>query len=89
MIDVYKLISKELNKKTIFINVPLYLGILMAKILKIISLKKIDHIEKIQRMGEDRSYSHETATRDFGYNPMSFKDGIHIEVQDYLQLNKF
>ncbi|NLN42292.1 MAG: nucleoside-diphosphate sugar epimerase, partial [Clostridiales bacterium] len=61
MIDVFKLISKELNKKTIFISVPLGLGVFMARVLKIISIGKIDYIEKVQRMGEDRNYSHEEA----------------------------
>jgi hypothetical protein len=39
----------------------------------------------VQRMGEDRSYSHEDATRDFDYKPMSFEEGIQIEVKQYLK----
>jgi len=85
MIDVFKLISKELNKKTIFISVPLGLGVFMARVLKIISIGKIDYVEKVQRMGEDRNYSHEEATKDFGYKPMTFEEGISIEVRQYLE----
>ena len=59
MIEVFKLISKELNKKTVFISVPLKVGVLMARVVKILTLGKIDYIERVQRMGEDRSYSHE------------------------------
>ncbi|WNS81179.1 NmrA family NAD(P)-binding protein [Domibacillus sp. DTU_2020_1001157_1_SI_ALB_TIR_016] len=88
MIDVFKLISKELNKKTIFISVPLSLGVLMAKILKFLTLGRIDFIEKVQRMGENRSYSHDNATNDFGYSPMTFEKGIQIEVQEYLEENR-
>jgi uncharacterized protein YbjT (DUF2867 family) len=33
MIDVFKLISKELDKKTIYINVPLGLGVLIARVI--------------------------------------------------------
>jgi hypothetical protein len=40
-------------------------------------------------MGEDRSYSHDNATNDFGYNPMTFKKGIQIEVQEYLQHSRY
>jgi uncharacterized protein YbjT (DUF2867 family) len=87
MIDLFKSISKELNKKTFFISVPLSLGVFMARILKIIMLGKIDYIERVQRMGEDRSYPHDNATRDFGYNSMTFEEGIHIEVQEYLKQN--
>ena len=78
MIDVLKLISRHTNKKTIFISVPLGLGIFMSRVLKIITVGKIDLIEKVQRMGENRSYSHMEATNDFGYNPMLFENGIQI-----------
>ncbi|NHN34322.1 SDR family oxidoreductase [Paenibacillus agricola] len=88
MIDVFKIITKELNLKTIYISVPLSIGVSLARILKILTLGKIDSIERVQRMGEDRSYSHNNATIDFGYNPMSFEKGIKIEVQEYLKKNR-
>ncbi|MCJ8007987.1 SDR family oxidoreductase [Lederbergia wuyishanensis] len=84
IIDVFKLISKELNKNTIFISVPLSLGVWMARVLKTITSGKIDFIERVQRMGEDRSYSHDKASNNFGYHPMSFEKGIRIEVQQHL-----
>lgn len=88
MIEMFKMISELLNKKTIFINVPLKLGVLMAKILKFCTLGKIDYVEKVLRMGEDRSFSHEGAKRDFGYEPMPFYDGLKIEIEQYLKLFK-
>lgn len=88
MIDAFKLISKELNKKTVFITVPLSLGVWIARLFKTLTLGKIDYVERIQRMGENRSYSHENASIDFGYTPMSFKKGIQIEVQAYLSNNR-
>lgn len=85
MIEVFKLISQELNKKTTYSSVPLGLGVLITRVLKIVTLGKIDYIERVQRMGEDRSYSHDHATNDFGYNTMPFEKGIQIEVQEYLK----
>lgn len=85
MIEVFKLISNNLNKKTIFVNVPLRFGVLLARTAKLLTIGKIDYVEKVQRMGEDRSYSHEDATRDFDYKPMSFEEGIQIEVKQYLK----
>ncbi|SFM25966.1 Uncharacterized conserved protein YbjT, contains NAD(P)-binding and DUF2867 domains [Gracilibacillus orientalis] len=85
IVDALKLISNEFNKKTVFISVPIDVGVLMAKIFKIVSFGKVDYIEKVQRMGEDRSYSHKSATNDFGYKPMSFKNGIKIEVAEYVE----
>ena len=85
MIDTFKLISKELEKKTMYVSVPLGFGVLLARALKFLTLGRIDFIEKVQRMGEDRSYSHDNATNDFDYYPMSFEQGIKIEVQKYIQ----
>jgi nucleoside-diphosphate-sugar epimerase len=85
MIDVLMLISKELNKNTIYFNVPINFGTYLARALKLITLGKFDFIEKVQRMGEDRSYDHTKATNDFGYNPMSFEQGIKFEVREYLK----
>jgi nucleoside-diphosphate-sugar epimerase len=88
LIEVFKLISDRLSKKTIFLNIPSGLGVLMARVLKALTLGRIDYIERVQRMGENRSYSHENATRDFGYTPMAFADGIQIEVEEYLRARK-
>jgi len=88
MIDAFKLISKELNKKTVYINIPLSIGVIMARILNVLTLGKKNYIERVQRMGENRGYSHENATRDFGYNPMTFEKGIAIEVKEYLGKNR-
>lgn len=85
MLDMFKLISNKLGKKTTFVSIPLGFGILMGRFLKIITLGKVDYIEKVQRMGEDRSFPHEAAARDFGYKPMSFADGIEIEVRQYIE----
>ncbi|MFE4350593.1 SDR family oxidoreductase [Peribacillus butanolivorans] len=85
MIDVLKIISKQLKKKTIYIFVPLSSGVFMARILKTVTFSKLDYIEKVQRMGEDRTYAHDNATSDFGYNPMTFDVGIQKEVHEYIQ----
>ncbi len=87
MLEMFNLIRDTLGKKTTFVSVPLGLGVFMAKCLKVCTLGKVDFIEKVQRMGEDRIFSHDAAARDFGYNPMPFKDGIKIEVQQYLRRN--
>jgi nucleoside-diphosphate-sugar epimerase len=85
MLDTFKLISDNLGKKTIFINFPISLALFMAKCLKCISIGRIDYIEKVQRMGEDRDFSHDEAKKDFGYSPEPFKIGIAREVNEYLK----
>lgn len=84
MLEAFNLISKKLGKKTTFISFPLGFGVIMARVLKGITLGKIDYVERVQRMSEDRSFSHEEATADFGYKPESFEVGIAREVKEYL-----
>jgi nucleoside-diphosphate-sugar epimerase len=84
ILDLYRLISNYLDKKTKYFNIPLWLGLCIARIFKFFTLGKIDYIEKVQRMCENRSFSHNAATRDFGYKPMPLEEGIKIEVKQYL-----
>lgn len=85
MLEAFKLISKNLGKKTIFISFPLGFGVFLARLSKIASFGKVDYIEKVQRMSEDRCFSHEDARNDFGYNPEPFEIGIAREVKEYLK----
>lgn len=82
--DMLTEIGKNLGKKVRFFSVPFWLAYFAAWCLWLVSLKKIDYREKVQRLCEPRTYSHEAATRDFGYAPMRFCDGIRDEVRQYL-----
>lgn len=84
MVEAFRLISSNLGKKTIFVSLPLGIGVFMAMVLKVFTLGKFDYIERVQRMGENRSFPHANATADFGYNPMSFEEGIKIEVNQFM-----
>lgn len=84
MLEMFKIISVKLGKKTTFISIPLGVGVFMATCLKVLTLGKVDYIERVQRMGEDRNFPHDAAEKGFGYKPMSFEKGIDIEVKEYL-----
>lgn len=83
--EALTLICKYLNKKTIFIPIPLKLSVFAAYILKYLSFCKFDIIEKVQRMGEDRVFDHSLAAEDFGYSPMNFEEGIKLQIDEYLK----
>lgn len=53
--------------------------------MKLLSLGRIDLVEKVLRMGEDRDYGHDAATRDFAYNPEPFDIGLKREIDEYLR----
>lgn len=81
--NMLKLILKYLDKKTIFIPIPMFISITVAYILKILTFGKKDIVEKVLRMNETRIFSNEEARRDFGYTTIKFEEGIKDEVRQY------
>lgn len=84
MKDLFRLISDLLGKRTVFVSIPFALSIFAARLLKVLSLGRVDMIEKVQRMGEDRAFPHDEARRAFGYSPMPLEVGLEREVKAYL-----
>lgn len=80
-IDLMKAIAAELGKRRLFVPVPLGPAHAGAKLLYACSRGKIDYREKVLRMAEDRSFSHEAAARDFGYAPMPLREGLKLEAE--------
>lgn len=83
MHEVFELIGTYLGKKMVFVSCPMRLGVFFARALKFVTGGKRDFVEKVLRMGEDRDYDHDAATRDFGYMPEPFEMGLKREVEEY------
>lgn len=88
MLEVLQIISDNLHKKTFFISVPLNLGVFFARVAKVATVGKIDYVEKVQRMAENRSYTHIDAKNDFNFTPMTFENGIKLEIRQYVKRGK-
>lgn len=82
LIDILKIFSDELGKKTRFISVPFWLAYAGAWGVYLISFGKIDLREKVQRLVEPRAYGHEAAAADFAYAPQDLEAGLRREVRD-------
>ena len=82
--ELLKMISNKLNKKTIFIPIPLWISVFLAYIIKIISIGKIDIVEKVLRMAENRDFENEAAKKDFGYTTTNFEKGLEREINQYI-----
>jgi nucleoside-diphosphate-sugar epimerase len=87
-IDMLKLVAKNLNKRTIFIPIPMRLSILLAKVYNRILSRALISVEQVQRMQEDKVFPHLAATRDFGYAPMTFEEGIKVQCMEYKNRRK-
>ncbi len=88
LIDMLNEIGKQLGVNNTFISVPYRLAYFVAWIVYVLTFKRKDYREKVQRLVEPRVYSYEEATRDFGYHPLIFKDGIKTEIEMYKTKNK-
>lgn len=86
--DMLTVIGENLGKKVRFISCPYWLAYSGAWIIYCLTFTKVDYRERVQRLCEPRCYSHEQATTDFGYNPMTFREGLAGEVEEYKKGNK-
>ncbi len=77
-----------LSKRMRFLNVPFPIAYCGAWLVYLLSVGKIDFRERVQRLCEPRVYPHEEATRDFGYDPRTFRSAIGEEVREYLEAKK-
>ena len=83
--DMLEVIGENLGKKVKFVSCPYFLAYPGAWFVHVLTLGKMDFREKVQRLCEPRAYSHEAAVRDFGYAPMTFREGIVDEAREYLE----
>jgi nucleoside-diphosphate-sugar epimerase len=86
LIDIFRTIGSYLRKKNIFVSIPFPVAYLGGWLIYIISIGKVDYREKIQRLVESRSFDHSEATKDFGFLPVDFKEGLKKEIEEYLNV---
>lgn len=87
-IDIVRTISKGLNRKNIIIKLPIWISVITARLYNVIDRKAIISVEQVLRMQEDKAFDYVDATRDFGYRPMSFEEGIIEEIAEYMSMVK-
>lgn len=80
---MFEVMAKQLGVKNVFLSCPYQIAYVGACVIYFLTFKKIDYREKVQRLVEPRAYSHEKATRDFGYDPVSFEVGVREEIRMY------
>ena len=82
--ELCSLIGIYLGKKTRFVNVPTMAVAGSMWLVKQATGGRVDYVEKALRLSEDRVFSHEKASRDFGFEPEPFEFGLKREVEEYL-----
>ncbi len=82
--DMLSLIGEKLGKRVRFINCPFPIAYAGAWVMYCLTFGLKDYREKVQRLCEPRTYSHDNARQDFGYSPTAFETGITPEIHQYL-----
>lgn len=82
--DIMAMIAKNLGVNRIFINVPYPMALLGGYLGQIIGSSLIN-VERIQRLQEDKVFNYEEASKDLGFSPIAFEEGIKLEVASLKQ----
>lgn len=72
--------AKALGKRVIKIHLPMKISYNLLKAYERISKKPKLKAEQVLRLNENKDFSHEEAKKDLGYNPLSFEEGIKLEI---------
>lgn len=84
-LNLLKEISTSLDKKIVFIHLPLWVSFLMIYLYNFFFNNPSITAEQVLRMNEDRTFNYHDAYSDFGFTPMSFQKGIKLEVEEFLE----
>jgi nucleoside-diphosphate-sugar epimerase len=79
--EVIDIIARKMNKR---IWKPHLLSRPIVSLLRLLERLHIPtpiKTEQVLRLNEDKSFNYEEAANDFGFNPLPFEEGIHLELQ--------
>ncbi|MBM7571376.1 NAD-dependent epimerase/dehydratase family protein [Aquibacillus albus] len=80
--EVVDITGKALGKKVVKIHIPMKLSYNLLKMYEKVSKRPKLKAEQVLRLNENKDFSYEEAKKDLGYNPLSFEEGIKLEVSE-------
>jgi nucleoside-diphosphate-sugar epimerase len=84
--DILTKIASALDKKVRFIHIPYGLALFAGKIGDKIPNPLITH-EKVLRLNEDKHFDYSLAKDELNFSPISFEEGIRLEVEELRKNN--
>jgi nucleoside-diphosphate-sugar epimerase len=79
--EVVDITGKVLGKKVIKIHIPMKLSFNLLKMYEKVSKNPKLKAEQVLRLNENKDFSYEDAKKDLGYKPLSFEEGIKLEIE--------
>ena len=78
--DMMHMISRELGKRRLFITVPYFMALAAGYLGEVIPNGLID-VERVKRLQEEKVFSYAEAYKDLAFSPLSFEQGVILEVE--------
>ena len=79
-IAVIDTIAREMNKRVWKIHVPAKPVVGLLKFFERIRMPFPIKAEQVLRLNENKSFSYAEAQKDFAFSPLSFENGIRLEL---------
>ena len=79
-------IKKNLKSPVLVLKIPLSIAKAGFKVYKVIKPKTFVNMAMVNRVNKSYVFDFEMASEDFGYSPMTFEEGVKIQI-DYLRKN--
>jgi nucleoside-diphosphate-sugar epimerase len=73
--DLVRTAARSVFRRVILVRVPVVAAVLAARVTRVVSA------EQVRRLAEDKAFEYSAATRDFGFQPRSFAEGVRLEAR--------
>ena len=83
--EVVDIIAHITNRKILKFHFPDQIVISILRMIEKIKIPFPIKAEQVERLNENKDFSYQEASEDFGYQPLSFEDGIRIEMEEFLE----
>lgn len=80
--ELVNTVAKTLDIKVRTLRIPLWFSILAVRAYKIVSRNPKISVENILRFNENKNFDITSAKKDFGFEPLSFEEGIRTEIEE-------
>ena len=78
--EVINTIAKAMNKRVWKLHIPSKPVVSLLKLFERIKIPFPIKAEQVLRLNENKDFSYAEAQKDFGFSPLSFADGINLEL---------
>ena len=74
--DLLRQAARAVGRHVTLIRVPVEAAVVAARLTGVVTP------EQVRRLAEDKAFSYDAATRDFGFQPRTFQEGVRLEARD-------